>query len=155
MKWAGIVLVAVVMAVLTRSQTQTITIRQVDVREPIEKWAVEKLEEKTLLAELPAECGDYKHLFEKYDWDSRTAYSIMIGESSCDKNRVGDDYPIQGLHAVSCGLMQVRTLAGRPNCETLKDPRVNLEWAYKIYIEAGKSFTPWTVFNNRDYLRYQ
>jgi hypothetical protein len=88
-----------------------------------------------------------------YDWDYRTAYAVCMAESSGDSNAVGDNYAIAGLHAPSCGLMQIRTLKGRPSCEELKDPKTNMDWAYKIS-NNGTNFNPWTVYTNGKYLKY-
>lgn len=72
----------------------------------------------------------------------------MAGESGCNPNAVGDGHLTfnNGTMGMSCGLMQVRVLAGRPNCETLKDPKANIEWAYKIYTEQG--LNAWTIYRN-------
>ena len=83
----------------------------------------------------------------------------MMAESNCNTNAVGDNYPINGLYAPSCGAYQVRTLKGRPTCEQLKDPATNVEWAYKIYSAKRKDGTqsmwkPWSVFTNGKYKRY-
>lgn len=37
----------------------------------------------------------------------------------------------------SCGLLQVRTLPGRPSCDELMDPAFNVAYAYSIYKEQG------------------
>jgi len=98
------------------------------------------------------ECNQYRNLVEKYDWDTELVMKIMELESSCNQNAVGDGHLTfaKGTKGMSCGLMQVRVLEGRPDCETLKDPQTNLNWAYKIYSEK-KSYTPWSVYNK--YLR--
>ena len=67
----------------------------------------------------------------------------MHKESGCNPNAIGDNHQINGLHAPSCGLMQIRTLAGRPSCEELKVPEVNIEWAYKIWRSQG--YGAWSV----------
>lgn len=95
---------------------------------------------------------------QKYDWDVRIAMAVMQAESSCIADRVGDDYPINGLHRASCGLFQVRTLDGRPTCEQLKDPATNVEWAYRIH-QASKArdndpFYPWSVYNSGKYKQF-
>lgn len=90
-------------------------------------------------------CEDYRHLVEKYDWNVDTMMYAMFKESSCDPNKVGDNYPINGLHAVSCGILQIRTLKGRPDCETLKDPATNVAWAYKIW--QGQGYRAWSVLH--------
>jgi hypothetical protein len=81
----------------------------------------------------------------------------MKGESGCEHTSVGDkkiSYYANGrLEGVSCGLMQIRVLAGRPSCEELQDPATNIAWAYKIS-GNGASFRPWSVYTNGSYLKY-
>jgi len=98
-------------------------------------------------------CEQWRALVQKYDWDASIAMAVMEGESSCIADRVGDDYAIAGLHRVSCGLFQVRTLDDRPTCEQLKDPATNIEWAYKVYAGKG-NWKPWTVFNTGEYKQF-
>lgn len=79
--------------------------------------------------------------------------AIMKAENQgCDSSQVGDNYPIAGLLAPSCGLLQVRTLAGRPDCESLKDPATNILWAYKIW--TGQGYDAWSMYQNDEYLKY-
>lgn len=91
-------------------------------------------------------CEQYRHLVEQYDWDTDLMLEIMRLESSCKSFAVGDTTPIRGVLAPSCGLLQIRTLKGRPDCETLKDPATNIEWGYKIYTTQG--YNAWTVYRN-------
>jgi len=102
-------------------------------------------------------CEQYRAEFSKYDWDVRVMMAIMEAESthdyiSCDPNAVGDNYVINGLLAPSCGLLQIRTLVGRPTCEQLKDPTTNVEWGYKIFTSQGLS--AWSKYTNGGYLEY-
>ena len=85
-------------------------------------------------------CETFRAIVSEFDWDVRTMMAIMQAESGCTPRAVGDNYPIAGVLAPSCGLYQIRTLAGRPSCEELKDPRTNVEWAYKIY--SGQGYEP-------------
>lgn len=78
--------------------------------------------------------------------------AIMEAESGCTATAVGDNYAIAGLLAPSCGIFQIRTLEGRPSCETLKDPSTNIEWAHKIY--TGQGLAAWSVFSSGKYLNY-
>lgn len=78
--------------------------------------------------------------------------AIMQAESGCTPTAVGDNYPIAGLLAPSCGLLQIRTLEGRPDCESLKDPATNIEWAYKIY--TGQSYNAWSVYTSGKYQKF-
>ena len=79
--------------------------------------------------------------------------AIAKAESNCDGTKVGDNYPINGLHAVSCGYLQIRTLKGRPNCEALKHLATNIAWAYRIS-NNGTNFKPWSVYLNGKYKQY-
>ena len=90
-------------------------------------------------------CEQYRSLLAQYDWNVDTMMYAMKKESSCNPNAVGDNYPINGLHAVSCGLLQVRTLAGRPSCAQLKDPATNIATAYKIW--QGQGYRAWTTLH--------
>jgi hypothetical protein len=72
-----------------------------------------------------------------------TMIAIMEAESHCNASAVGDNYPINGVHAVSCGLLQIRTLDSRPSCDQLKDPATNIAWGYKIYTSQG--YRAWSV----------
>ncbi len=104
------------------------------------------------MAELPNSCESWQPLIDQYDWDKNIAQAIMQAESSCNTNLVGDNYPIGGLLAPSCGLFQVRTLEGRPPCEELKKAEVNVAYAYQLYKSNG--WQPWTVYNTGKYYRY-
>jgi len=90
-----------------------------------------------------ASCEEFRPIFEKYPWDVEYMLYICKLESGGNVNAVGDLHPINGLLAPSCGLMQIRTLSGRPSCEELKDPEINIEWAWIIYQKQG--YRAWSV----------
>lgn len=92
-------------------------------------------------------------IVSKYNWDYQTAYAVCMAESGGNTNAVGDDFVIAGLHAPSCGLMQIRTLAGRPSCEELKDPITNMDWAYRVS-NSGTNFKPWSAYTSGKYLKF-
>ena len=72
----------------------------------------------------------------------------MYLESRCNPDAVGDDYPINGLHAVSCGLLQVRALEPwRGTCEQLKNPEFNVKIAYKVWKQQG--YRAWTSLHKK------
>lgn len=98
-------------------------------------------------------CDAVRAAASKYTWDIETVVRIAKAESGCNTNAVGDDYPIAGLHAPSCGAFQIRTLAGRPSCSELKDLSINIEWAWKIS-NGGTNFRPWSVYTSGKYLNY-
>lgn len=89
----------------------------------------------------------------KYSWDVDVVVAIAKAESNCNTNAIGDNYPINGVYAPSCGFMQIRTLAGRPSCEELQDPATNILWAYKVS-GSGTSFKPWSVYQSGKYLKH-
>ena len=92
----------------------------------------------------PKGCENYATLIRKYFGASYgIALRVAKAESGCNPQAVGDNYPIGGLHAPSCGLFQVRTLRGRPTCEQLKNPETNVQWAKKLFLASG--WQPWTV----------
>lgn len=102
-----------------------------------------------------AGCEQYRALVQQYaGWNVDTMLYAMEKESTtylngvrkpCDPHAVGDNYPINGVHAPSCGLLQVRTLAGRPSCEALKDPATNIAAAYKIW--QGQGYRAWSTLH--------
>ncbi|WP_372487864.1 hypothetical protein [Rathayibacter festucae] len=79
------------------------------------------------------------------------------GESDCDPDAIGDlSLTYQGSgrrEGMSCGLMQVRVLAGRPDCAALLDPTTNVANAWRIY-EARGSFAPWSVYTSGEYEQF-
>lgn len=89
-------------------------------------------------------CEQYRYLVEQYSgWNVDTMMYAMKKESSCNTSSVGDNRIIGGIYAPSCGLLQIRTLQGRPTCEQLKDPATNIQWAYKIW--QGQGYSAWSV----------
>lgn len=94
-------------------------------------------------------CEAHRDEIAKYDWNVDLMVAIMKAESGCRTTAVGDNYPIRGLHAPSCGLFQIRTLGGRPSCEALKDPATNIAWAYRIY--QGQGLGAWSVYSSGKY----
>ena len=90
-------------------------------------------------------CEQYRPLLEKYSWNVDTMLHAMRLESGCNPHAVGDQYVIGGIYAPSCGLLQVRTLAGRPDCESLKNPTVNIATAYQIWQNQG--YRAWSVLH--------
>lgn len=76
----------------------------------------------------------------------------MYLESKCQSNAVGDGHLIfsDGKNGMSCGLMQVRILPGRNvTCKEMKDPKRNIETAFKVYQQQG--YKAWSVY--RDIIR--
>ena len=90
-------------------------------------------------------CDSYRPLVEQYDWNVDTMMYAMYAESGCNPNAVGDQYVIAGVYAPSCGLLQVRTLAGRPSCSELQDPVTNVSTSYQIWLSQG--YNAWTTLH--------
>lgn len=87
-------------------------------------------------------CESFRALVTKYFGAATpVAMEVMKAESGCNTNAVGD----QHIPPVSCGLYQIRTLAGRPSCETLQNAEINVAFAHKLYIASG--WFPWSVCN--------
>jgi hypothetical protein len=107
-------------------------------------------------APVPSSCEQYANLVAKYDWDIPTMLAIMKAESSCNPDAIGDTtltYQGEGrVEGMSCGLYQIRVLAGRPGCDVLRDVTTNVEWAYKIYQSQG--YRAWSVWTNGKYKQY-
>ena len=90
-------------------------------------------------------CDSYRGLVAQYSWNVDTMMYAMFAESGCNPYAVGDQYVINGVYAPSCGLLQVRTLAGRPSCEALKDPATNIAASYDIWLT--QSYGAWSTLH--------
>lgn len=88
-------------------------------------------------------CESYRSLLSQYGWNVDTMMYAMQKESGCNPNAVGDNRVIGGVYAPSCGLLQVRTLPGRPSCTELQNPATNIATAYKIWL--GQGYSAWSV----------
>lgn len=82
--------------------------------------------------------------------------AIMKAESGCRHDAIGDTHiTFQGngrTEGMSCGLLQIRVLQGRPNCDALIDPATNIDWGYQIYKSQG--YRAWSVYQNGKYMAY-
>lgn len=94
----------------------------------------------------PTGCENYRQLVAQAGLPVDIFLRIASAESGCNPYAVGDQFEINGIYAPSCGLFQIRTLAGRPSCEELKDPATNIAWAYRIY--QGQGLGAWSVCTN-------
>jgi hypothetical protein len=85
------------------------------------------------------------------DWQP-IAFAVCQAESKGQTDAVGDTRPIRGILAPSCGLMQIRTLRGRPSCEQLHNPEFNVDYAHEMW--KGQGFKPWSTYKNGEYLKW-
>ncbi len=88
--------------------------------------------------------------FPKDQWV--TAQAVMLAESGGNANAKGDDYAINGLHAPSYGLFQIRALPGRPDPSTLVNPEANVAYAAQMWQSQG--WQPWSAYTNGSYRKY-
>lgn len=110
---------------------------------PVEPERPQEAKPQVEVVKHPIGCENYRELVNQYDWNKDVALKIMQAESGCNPSAVGDNRVIDGIYAPSCGLYQIRTLKGRPSCKRLKNPTINIEWAYKLYRASG--WQPWSV----------
>ncbi len=90
-----------------------------------------------------------KH-FPQSEWD--TARAVMMAESGGNPGAKGDDYPINGLHAPSYGLFQIRHLEGRPGPDVLLNAEENIKYAAQMQRTQG--WGPWTGYTSGNYKQY-
>lgn len=102
-------------------------------------------------------CEGIKAEVWKYDWDKEMAFAIAKAESKCNTGAKGDAdlvfHQSGREYGYSVGAFQVRILPGREECDTY-DLATNVKCAYNIYIEAGRNFSDWTMFQNENYKNY-
>lgn len=89
------------------------------------------------------DCLQYLDIIDDYDWPVEEVLQICKDESKGDPMAIGDRH----LRNVSCGLMQINMLKGRPSCAEMQDPVKNIAFAYKLYLERG--FCPWSTWHGR------
>ena len=121
--------------------------------------SAEKIEagEDSVKAESSPENTPEQLIKEVFGDQADVAIAIAKAESGLNPEAVGDlhiTFEKDGkLMGMSCGTFQIRVLEGRPDCETLKDLRKNVEYAKRIY-EARGDFTAWSTYNNGAYKKY-
>lgn len=99
----------------------------------------------------PIGCENYRELYTRV-FGSKADVFLRIAnkESSCNPMAVGDKhltYWQNGIqYGMSCGLLQVRFLPGRPNCSEMQNPEANARYALNLYNSGG--YRHWTVCNN-------
>ena len=97
-------------------------------------------------------CEQYRSLIqENFPPNAvETFLKIMKAESGCNKRAIGDGH-ITFLsrnvqYGMSCGLFQIRSLPGRPSCESMQDPEQSAQFAANLYMKSG--YRPWSVCKN-------
>jgi hypothetical protein len=98
----------------------------------------------------PKGCENYRDLYTRVFGSKADVFlKIANKESSCNPMAVGDKhltYWQGGIeYGMSCGLLQVRYLPGRPNCSEMQDPTANAQYALNLYNSGG--FRHWSVCN--------
>ena len=104
----------------------------------------------------PAPASIKELVAQTFPEEPNVALAIMEAESQGDGSRIGDkekEFTINGqIYGESCGLMQIRIFPGRPDCQTLLNPKENLTEARKIYERYG--WSAWSTFKSGQYLKY-
>lgn len=99
----------------------------------------------------PATCASE---IAKYNWDTRIATAVMLAESG-GNTRIVNNNPRTGDYSVGC--FQVNIFGGnarnRPSEEQLKDPVVNVAFAYNLWRNTSWSQS-WGAFSSGSYLRF-
>jgi hypothetical protein len=85
--------------------------------------------------------GDCASELAKYDWPQNDAYKIMFKESSNNPATLNNN-PGTGDYSIGCFQVNIKgSLAlNRPSEAELKDPVVNVRWAYNHYVAEGRTF---------------
>lgn len=99
----------------------------------------------------PVGCENYRSLYtEIFGSKADVFLRIASKESGCNPLAVGDKhltYFQNGIkYGMSCGLLQVRFLPGRPSCAKMQDPAANARYALSLYNSGG--FNHWSVCKN-------
>ena len=95
--------------------------------------------------------GDCEQEIAKYNWDYNTAVSVAKAESGLRSDALNNN-PATGDYSVGC--FQINLFGGnaasRPSEQDLRNPAVNVEFAYKLYSSNGHSFLgQWGVCRNK------
>lgn len=134
-------------------QVPTVKAAQLAAVKEIEAPDVEVIKEAVPQPVVDINTCDYvRSIASKYtDWSPEIIARIANAESHCMWWKVGDttltftdgDGVVRGM---SCGALQIRVLVGRPDCESLKNPDVAIDWAHKIW--QGQGYSAWSVCSN-------
>lgn len=90
----------------------------------------------------------------KYDWDIRIATAVMMAESRGDTNALNNN-PGTGDYSVGCFQVNIygRNALNRPSEAQLRDPVVNVAFAYNLWRSTSWAQS-WGAYSNGSYLRY-
>jgi hypothetical protein len=106
--------------------------------EPAQPIAVEPVQ-----APKPATVnGECDREIAKYDWDFQVAHNVMMAESGGGKYWIVNDNPSTRDYSVGCFQINLYgdNARTRPSEAELKDPAINVAFAYRLYSGNGKSF---------------
>lgn len=139
----------------THKPSKAIVEKNVQVTVPVPKRAVEPVKQAPVVAPEPKTCAGE---VAKYDWNKSVANAVMLAESGGDPTELNDT-PATGDYSVGCFQVNIyKELArSRPSEAELKDPAVNVKWAYNHYVALGRTFgttAGWGAFNSGAYLKY-
>jgi hypothetical protein len=87
-------------------------------------------------------------LVNNFDWDTRIAYAVCMGESGGNVNAANWSDGHNGCKG-SFGLMQIACIHGATPETT---PEQNMQMAYNIYKRSG--WNPWGAYLNGSYQRW-
>lgn len=95
---------------------------------------------------------------QKYDWNKQVAHAVMMAESSGIEWKVNDD-PSTGDYSVGCFQVNLygTNALSRPSEAELKNPELNVQWAYNHYQAIGQTFGTsggWGAYTSGAYLKY-
>jgi hypothetical protein len=86
--------------------------------------------------------------------------AIAMGESGGRSDAIGDTALQTGKWGPSVGLWQIRSLNSQTGTGGVRDRRANMDPltnarnAYRVFVDAGRKFRPWTVFTKGTYRRW-
>lgn len=77
----------------------------------------------------------------KYDWPQDQAYKVMFQESSNNPDTLNNN-PDTGDYSVGCFQINIigENAKNRPSEAELKNPEINVEFAYNLWVSQGRSF---------------
>jgi hypothetical protein len=94
---------------------------------------------KAAAASIPATCASE---IAKYDWPIEDAMRVMDSESSGGIVDIVNDDPSTGDYSVGCFQVNIigKMSRSRPSEQELKNPIVNVKFAYNLWVAEGRTF---------------